>query len=275
MNWPIGTARNINWTHNLGTGETARVELSRDGGANWVVLAAVPNTGNTSGTFNWMVDGPVTTTARVRVVWATNPAVQDESDGNFSVTSRITVTAPNTAVTWGAGSRRTITWNHNYGAAQSFDIFFSPDLGGTWQTAATSVPAATATTGSFTVPMSPTVTTQALIRVSPSGSPGDGDVSNNPFTLDHGNRDRDCAELERELDDRLVAQHHVVAQPRHPRGCEHRRQPRRRFHLDADCRECDEHRERFRNLLVDGDRTGHHYRTHSHTVGGDPGGRGR
>lgn len=93
------------------------------------------------------------------------------------------MTAPNTALTWGAGSRRTVTWNHNYGAAQLFDIFFSPDLGATWQSIASAVPAASATTGSYTVPMPPTVTTQALIRVSPSGSPGDGDVSNTPFTL--------------------------------------------------------------------------------------------
>ena len=31
--WVIGTSRNVTWTHNLGTGESVAVELSRDGGA--------------------------------------------------------------------------------------------------------------------------------------------------------------------------------------------------------------------------------------------------
>ena len=184
VNWVIGSSHNVTWTHNLGAAESVRLEWSADGGTTWTPLAnSVPNGTNTSGSFNWTVTGPVTNAARIRVVWTKDSAVQDMSDVNFRVASRITVTAPNTNVTWGAGSVRTVTWNHNYGAAQTFDIAFSPDNGATWSQVASGIPAATATTGSYSGQMPTNVTTQALMRVSPAGNAGDGDVSNVPFTL--------------------------------------------------------------------------------------------
>jgi hypothetical protein len=93
------------------------------------------------------------------------------------------VTSPNSAVTYGAGSTRTITWNHDYGPGQTFRIDFSPDAGSTWEMLAASVPAASATAGTYTGRLPESPTTQALIRVSPAGAPADGDVSNVPFTL--------------------------------------------------------------------------------------------
>ena len=109
--------------------------------------------------------------------------VQDSSNVNFTVTSRIAVTAPNTPVAWTAGATRTVTWTHNYGSGQAFDVAFSANAGGTWQSLATGVAAATATTGNWTGVLPAVVTSQALIRVSPAGHPGDGDVSNVVFTL--------------------------------------------------------------------------------------------
>ena len=91
------------------------------------------------------------------------------------------MTAPNTALSWAAGSARTVTWTHNYGLGQRFDIAFSPTAGATWIPVATDVAAATATTGTYTGPLPAVVTPQALIRVSPTGNVGDGDVSNVTF----------------------------------------------------------------------------------------------
>jgi hypothetical protein len=119
----------------------------------------------------------------VRITWTRNAAVKDLSDVNFKVTAAITVTAPNTAVTWAAGSVRTITWTHTLGAAQPFDVDFSADNGLTWVPMASGVPAATATTGAYTSAMPSTPTTQALVRVSPTGLPLNGDVSNVAFTV--------------------------------------------------------------------------------------------
>ncbi len=182
--WGIGTSHNVTWTHNLGTAESVRLEASRDGGTTWSNIAAsVPNSADTSGTFAWVVNGPATSAARVRASWVGNAAIQDGSDVNFRVTSPVTVTAPNTAVVWAARSTRTVTWTHTYGAGQAFDIDFSPNAGATWTPIAVGVPAATATTGTFTGRMPDVATTQGLIRVGPTGSPGDGDVSNVVFTL--------------------------------------------------------------------------------------------
>jgi hypothetical protein len=86
VNWPIGSNRNITWTHNLGTAEAVDIEVSRDGGTTWTSIAsAVTNSGNTSGTFTWTVTGPPTTAGRIRVTWARDGAVSDISNVNFRI----------------------------------------------------------------------------------------------------------------------------------------------------------------------------------------------
>jgi len=87
------------------------------------------------------------------------------------------------AVAWVLGTSHAITWTHNYDAAQTFDIDFSPDAGATWTPLALHVQAATATTGSFTWTVGGNATPRALIRVGPSGRPGDGDTSDVPFAV--------------------------------------------------------------------------------------------
>jgi hypothetical protein len=86
-------------------------------------------------------------------------------------------------VSWPLGSSHPITWTHNYGVAQTFDIDFSPDGGATWTPLALSVQASTATTGSYNWTVAGNTTTQALMRVSPTGQPGDGDTSDVTFTI--------------------------------------------------------------------------------------------
>ena len=185
VSWVVGSAHDIAWNHNLGIGTSVRIELSRDGGSSWAVLTpSTPNITSTAGSFSWVVNGPVTTAARVRVMWTGDSSVQDVTDVNFAVQSSIAVTAPNTAVTWAAGSTRTITWTHNYGVAYPFDIDVSTNGGVTWQSLASAIPAATATGGSYSATMPAIVTSNALVRVSPASHPGDGDFSNTPFTLD-------------------------------------------------------------------------------------------
>jgi hypothetical protein len=131
----------------------------------------------------WLAQGPVTTRARIRVTWTGGGlSVSDESP-DFTIGSRITVTSPNTAVTWLNGSVQTITWTHNYGAQQTFDVAFSPDAGATWVLLAAGVSASDATNGNFRWTVNALATTQALIRVSPSNNFGDGDNSDTTFTI--------------------------------------------------------------------------------------------
>jgi hypothetical protein len=183
VSWRTGDTKNITFSHNMGVGQVANIEVSRDAGSSWGPVASITTTSATSGTFSWVVAGPPTTQARIRVTWATDPTVGDASDVSFTILPRTTVTAPNTAVTWGAGSTRTVTWTHNLGTGGEVDIDFSPDSGGSWVPVAHGVASSAATSGSYTGPMPATVTAQGLVRVSPTIDPASGDVSNVPFTL--------------------------------------------------------------------------------------------
>jgi hypothetical protein len=83
VNWTIGSTRNITWTHNLGTGSTVNIEISRNGGASWATIAAgVANAGATSGSYSWVVTGPSTTQARIRV---SSGSASDVSNVNFTI----------------------------------------------------------------------------------------------------------------------------------------------------------------------------------------------
>ncbi len=183
VSWRAGDSKNITFSHNMGIGQTALIDVSRDGGSTWSRLASFVTTSATSGSFAWIVTGPASNQARIRVSWAVDPSVTDMSDVNFKILPRTTVTAPNTAVVWGAGSTRTVSWSHNLGVGGKVDIEFSPDKGATWVMVASAVASAAATTGSYSGPMPTTVTAVALIRVSPTMDPVSGDVSDVPFTL--------------------------------------------------------------------------------------------
>ena len=54
-------------------------------------------------TYAWTVTGPPAAGVRIRARWAADATVFDVSDVGFTILPSITVTAPNTSVTWGAG----------------------------------------------------------------------------------------------------------------------------------------------------------------------------
>jgi hypothetical protein len=88
VTWSVDSTRLITWTtsSNLTAGATFRVELSRDGGTTYELIApSVPNSTATSGTYNWTVTGPATTQGRVRVTWTVNGRVTDISNSNFTI----------------------------------------------------------------------------------------------------------------------------------------------------------------------------------------------
>ena len=67
MRVAIGSTLGIGWQHNLGMA-SVRIELSRDGGASWEVIApSVQNLTEFVGGFEWTVTGPATRTGRLRV----------------------------------------------------------------------------------------------------------------------------------------------------------------------------------------------------------------
>jgi hypothetical protein len=97
VSWAIGSTQAITFDHNLGTGATVVIDLSRDGGATWSSLSpGFVTTSATTGSFGWLVTGPATSAARARVTWAGNPAVTGTSAANFTIAD---TTAPTVAVT--------------------------------------------------------------------------------------------------------------------------------------------------------------------------------
>jgi hypothetical protein len=184
-----GTPYVIQWTAANGVGgpQSFDVLISTNGGSTFTPIAACASLPGSARSCTWSAPGPKTTAGRIKVVGHDHAAnsVGDVSDANFTIASgsgTITVTAPNTALSWAVGSTQTIKWTHNLGLKAQFSVDVSRDNGGTWTTIAPTVGAATATTGTLAWTVTGPTTTTALVRVTwLSGSVTD--KSNVAFTI--------------------------------------------------------------------------------------------
>jgi len=184
VSWPIASTQAISFNHNLGIGATVVIDLSRDGGATWTTInPGFVTTSPTAGSFDWTVSGPATTAARLRLRWADDPAVASASGTSFTLLDWITVSEPNTAVTWTTGSTHSIAWNHSLGTSRTVNIDVSRDGGSTWARVATNVANASASNGTFSWVVTAPGTTQARIRLSASDTPSVADASDVNFTI--------------------------------------------------------------------------------------------
>jgi hypothetical protein len=176
--WTIGTPQVIAWTDNLPAADAVAIELSRDGGATFQPLAsAAPN----SGSFPWTASGPATDAARVRITW--QGGLASATSGIFAlVAPTVTVTVPNTNVSWTVGSTRTISWTHNLDPGATFSLSISRDGGKTWAPITASAPGG-AGSGSYAWVVTGPHTHSARIRVQWNGTPTALDQSNVNFTI--------------------------------------------------------------------------------------------
>jgi probable HAF family extracellular repeat protein len=181
--WQIGDTRNVGFSHNLGAGFDVEIDVSRDAGSTWSRIETVTTSTSATVSYPWLVTGPPSAQALIRVGLAAQPAVSDTADVTFTLTPSVKVTAPNIAVTWGAGSMRTVSWTHNLSPAETVNVDFSGNGGVSWLPLSLGVANATATTGTAAVALPPLTTSQGVIRVSPTARPADGDVNDAPITL--------------------------------------------------------------------------------------------
>jgi hypothetical protein len=81
--WSIGTMRIIRWTSTgIDRHTRVRIELSRDGGSHWTtIFKSTPNDGSAL----WVVTGPSTTQALIRITTISTPAYSDTSDAVFTI----------------------------------------------------------------------------------------------------------------------------------------------------------------------------------------------
>ncbi|MBU1920713.1 hypothetical protein KKG66_07695 [bacterium] len=177
VTWLVGSAYSITWTSS-GLSENVQIHINRTypGGA-WETITS--NTAN-DGSYSWTVTGGVTSSARIRVRGVTSTTVSDESDVNFTIAERtITVTNPNTAVTWYAGDSQTIQWSSQYITGNVVIELNRSYSGGVWDTLA----ASTTNDGSFAWVVETPTSSSARVRISSLSYPTATDVSNTNFTI--------------------------------------------------------------------------------------------
>ncbi len=79
--WPTGSTQNIKWTPSSVTGNV-NIFLSRDAGTTWeTIILGTPNDGNQ----DWVVTGPSTALARIKIASVNNPNVISISGANFLI----------------------------------------------------------------------------------------------------------------------------------------------------------------------------------------------
>jgi subtilisin family serine protease len=185
VNWGVGSTQQIKWSHNLGTGSLVRIEVSRDGTQTWELIhPAFQNTGPSSSIFDWLVTGPSTGQARVRVSATDGPA-SDVSNANFTIAPVfITVSSPaNSLVSWGYATVRSQQWTTNLGPGDRVDVRMSTDGGGSFPSVLASGAVASRSVN-VTTPTLAASTSAARVRVEWVSNPGVYGVSPADFRVE-------------------------------------------------------------------------------------------
>jgi len=101
-NWHVGGIHDITWS-STGSIATVRLEYSKDGFISdvHIVTASTPNDGG----YSWTVPNDPSTTVRVRVSGATNPSINDVSDGEWVIFNNSPNTPSNPSPTDGAANQ--------------------------------------------------------------------------------------------------------------------------------------------------------------------------
>lgn len=174
--WYTGYSQTILWTSG-GFAGNVNIDLSRNGGSSYESLYS--NTPN-DGTQDWTVAGTVTTQARIRIRSASNSAIRDSSDANFTIaTPSITVISPNGGDIWYINGYENIQWS-SAGITGNVKIELNRAYsGGAWEELFADTPDDGTEFWSVTGPS----TGQARIRVSSVLQPGISDVSNADFSI--------------------------------------------------------------------------------------------
>jgi len=179
LTWVVGDTMMIQWgTRNL-PDAAVKIEVNRaySSGA-WSTLAAsAPN----SGLYAWVVNGPASTAARVRISGTVHTGTSGMSAVNFTIAARrITVTSPNTAVSWNVGSVHAITWTSAYMDLDNLKIELKRVYpGGAWETIADDVP----NTGGYSWTISGATSNIARVRITGKTHTSVGDTSNTSFII--------------------------------------------------------------------------------------------
>jgi hypothetical protein len=160
-------------------GENVSLELNRNyPSGNWESI--VGSTLN-DGEHPWIVSGPSTTTARVRVRGVLHPFLGDTSDANFTIYGppTITVISPNGGNILTVGTTAPITWSSERLTGNVCIELKRYYPGGGWDTLAASV----ANTSSWNWPVTRPASTSVRVRLTGVSFPETSDTSDANFTI--------------------------------------------------------------------------------------------
>jgi hypothetical protein len=179
--WLPGNTEDITWT-STALPESVRVQLNRTFPSNrWETLApALENTG----AFSWLVTGPVSATARIRVTGFRTKVTADSSLANFAVAG-VVLEAPHGGETWVVGDENEVRWSAP-GVTEDLNIelnrHFPVDA---WQNLGT----VSAPLGIFRWTATGNSTASARVRISSTTRPEVRDSSQTNFAIAQRNLD--------------------------------------------------------------------------------------
>lgn len=168
-NWEIGSSHNITWSSFGTISNNLKIEYSRNGGGIWSLIA---DQQLNDGLYVWNIPSNESLAAAncfVRMSDSNNPNVIDQSDAVFAIMPipAITLTSPNGAEAWKAGSTKPITWTNKGFVNPAVDVFYSTNSGAGWISLAPGV----ANTGTYECIVPDVITDTARIRVIESQIP--------------------------------------------------------------------------------------------------------
>lgn len=174
--YPGCTVTTITW-NSSGTTDYYSIDYSTDNGTSWTSITSYYNT--TTRTYNWTVPNTSSATCLIKITDSNNSVISDQSDAVFTVTSPLTVLAPNGGESWEAGTSHSITYSAT-GTSNYYDISYSTNAGSSWTTIANNV-YSTSGTYNWNVPNTPSTT--CLVKMKDHSNTCMSDISNGLFEI--------------------------------------------------------------------------------------------
>ncbi|MBK8655774.1 MAG: T9SS type A sorting domain-containing protein [Haliscomenobacter sp.] len=173
--WGQNTTQKIQWTS--AEVEQIGIDFSANNGAEWIALDTVAAS---AGAYAWSVNSPLTTQALIRLRNLADSTLQSIS-GPFEIVPAqfsVTLISPNGYQEWETGATRNILFNALNVSHVQIDASY--DNGVTWQPLEAAFPAASE---KYAWTIGPTLSEEALIRISDTANPEIKGISAHTFRI--------------------------------------------------------------------------------------------
>ncbi len=165
VRWGVNTRQRLAWSYR-GAAAQFQIDISRDGGDSWALLAVVSDRPGSSQSFYWTVTGPSTPFARLRVTAIGDENATDVNDADIRIADAfIAFILPSRRTVAELGTSERIFFKHNLGARTLVAVDVSDDEGETWRTVADETLTTGSTTSSYSWVVDGMPTPHARMRI--------------------------------------------------------------------------------------------------------------